>query len=262
SRGRPKFFRCDLMDATCQTKRCLHQQRNTCRRGWALGGLTSSSCDWPRVPPSKRAKKKRLAGRHLSDEALSSSAAQHLQARLGARGFDVAELRLASCATVKACLASMRRVYGTLDLIVVEVPLDSGNQSTWAPQQLLIELIGSSEFLNSKLALGGIVMINGYQPQSISAINTTPDATGPRIAKAIKEPLLAFVADFIMQQLATKTGIHHDPRWAGYTVRNEQVIDRAIDLYSDMTIDSHNSLYLRRGDARHRPRAQPHDHLK
>ncbi|CUG92766.1 Hypothetical protein, putative, partial [Bodo saltans] len=194
----------------------------------------------------------RLEGRHLSDEALSPSAAQHLQARLGARGFDVTELRLASCATVTECLASIRSISGTLDLIVVEVPLDSSNDSTWASQQILIELIGSSEFLSSKkLALGGIVMINGYQPRSISAIKT-PDASSPRTAKAIREPLLAFVADFIMQQLATQTGSHHNPRWAGYTVRNAQVIDRAIVLYSDVSIDSHNALYLRRGDARHR----------
>ncbi|CUG92767.1 Hypothetical protein, putative [Bodo saltans] len=204
----------------------------------------------------------RLEGRHLSDEAVSPSAAQHLQARLGARGFDVTELRLASCASVTACLSSISRISGTLDLIVVEVPLDSSNESTWASQQLLIELIGSSDFLISKkLAVGGIVMINGYQPRSISAVKT-PDARGPRIAKAISEPLLAFVADFIMQQLATRTGSHHNPRWAGYAVRNAQVIDRAIVLYSDMSIDSRNSLYLRRGDWHHRRPATPRDHLK
>ncbi|CUF09850.1 Hypothetical protein, putative [Bodo saltans] len=40
---------------SCQTKRCLHQQRNTCRRGWALADLTSLSCGWLHVPLSKRA---------------------------------------------------------------------------------------------------------------------------------------------------------------------------------------------------------------
>ncbi|CUG91526.1 membrane-associated protein, putative, partial [Bodo saltans] len=106
----------------------------------------------------------RLDGHHLTEAMPSPATSQHLQTRLGARGFDVFELRLASCASVATCLASIRDIGGTLDLIVVEVPSNSGEQATWASQQLLIELLGGADFMRSnKLAIGGVVMINGYQ---------------------------------------------------------------------------------------------------
>ncbi|CUG93721.1 Hypothetical protein, putative [Bodo saltans] len=93
----------------------------------------------------------------------SPATAQHLQSRLGARGFDVFKRLLTSCASVTACPASIRDTNGTLDLIVVEVPSNSRDPTTWASQQLLLEVLGGSDFMSSKkLTIGGVVMINGY----------------------------------------------------------------------------------------------------
>ncbi|CUF09876.1 Hypothetical protein, putative [Bodo saltans] len=103
-------------------------------------------------------------------------------------------------------------------------------------------------------------MINGYQPRSIFVIKT-PDMESPRAAEKISEPLLAFAADFVMQQLVTQPRRQHDRRWAGYTVRNEDIINRCIIFFSDVSIDSRNALYFRRGDPRHGRFTRPRDHL-
>ncbi|CUE89141.1 membrane-associated protein, putative [Bodo saltans] len=205
----------------------------------------------------------RLDGNHLSKKLLSSDTAQHLRTRLGVRGLDVYELRLASCASVTACLASINRIKSTLDLIVVEVPFNSGEQKTWASQQLLIEILGSADFMSSnKLAIGGVVMIDGYQPRSIAVVKT-PDAKSPRTADKINEPLLAFAGHFVMQQLVTvpeEGGLSFD-NWAAYAIRNEDIVKRAIVFFNDVSIDAHRALYFRRGDPRHNRVSVPRDHL-
>ncbi|CUG85589.1 Hypothetical protein, putative, partial [Bodo saltans] len=88
------------------------------------------------------------------------------------------------------------------------------------------------------------------------------DSKSPRTADKINEPLLAFAADFVMQQLVTSPkGGHGRDAWAAYRVRNEEIVKRAIVFYSDVSIDAHNSLYFRRGDPRHDRDTDPSDQL-
>jgi hypothetical protein len=201
-----------------------------------------------------------MDGVYKRGDDVSSTTASQLRASFGAYGFRVTHLRLSTCGSVSSCVAAMGSAL--FNLIVVEMPTNSADASTWGSQGLLIDLLGSQEFVASgKLAVGGAVMINGYQQRGIH-VQRVPSPAEPTAAHQVKEPVLRFIADFVMQHLVVvPTGSLNDRQWSAYAVERSDSVTRVISFFSDVSLDSHGAAFFRRGDPRHSRSMAPCDHL-
>jgi hypothetical protein len=169
------------------------------------------------------------------------------------KGFQTHHLQLPSCGSIAACVAAARRMSGSYDLIVVEMPSNSADAVTWASQRQLVHLLGSTAFSSSQmLSIGGVVMINGYQHRSGVSAGTLG---GPISAGDISEPFLRYLADFVIEELTAP--MSGRAPWKPYAIQEVPSVAWSINFFSDVSIDSQGVVCFRRGDPRHARRSKP-----